>query len=228
MNSDENQTQINEPIEVLDTDTEENQEQVTTEVSDVEQTPINKGFRIGCMTFCLAVTLLFLWVWHHQSQFNDKYREASFLMRNGEPVKAIEAYHKAIKNKKRTIFFKNAPTAYNNLGQAYLHAEQYQEAIATFKSAIKMSPDKPEGYVNLATVFLRMNDPNSAQAICLDALQDFPKSALLHYNLACAYALTDERQKALYSLKQAVDLDPDMREYAQNEDALLHIVPKLP
>ena len=57
------------------------------------------------MTFCLAVTVLFLWVWHHQTQFNDHYRKAAFLMRNGEAEQAIEAYQKAIKNKTRTIFF---------------------------------------------------------------------------------------------------------------------------
>ena len=228
MTSDENQTHTNEPIEVLDVDTNENQENESVKDSDTEQAPTNKAFRIGCMTFCLAVTVLFLWVWHHQMQFNDNYRKATFHMNNQEPEEAIDAYLKAIKNKKRTIFFKSAPTAYNNLGQAYMYAEQYPEAIETFKGVIKMSPDKPQGYVNLATVFLRKYDAKSASAICLDALQDFPTSALLHYNLAVAYALLDESQQALNSLRQAVNLDPDLREYAQKEDALIHIVPKLP
>lgn len=227
MTSEENQTQSNEPIDVTDSETREEQKQADTEVSDAEQVPANKGFRIGCMTFCLAVTVLFLWVWHHQSQFNDNYRKASFQMRNGEPTKAIESYHKAIKNKKRTLFFKKAPYAYNNLGQAYMYAEQYPQAIETFKSVIQMAPDIAEGYVNLATVFLKMNDPKSAQAICLDALQDFPNAALLHYNLACAYAQSDEYQNAIRSLKQAVSLNPDLKEFAMDEDALMHIVPEL-
>lgn len=228
MTSDENQTQMNEPVDDLDVNHNENQHQESTENPDTEQAPTNKGFRIGCMTFCLAVTLLFLWVWHHQMQFNDNYRKASFHMNNEEPEQAIEAYLKAIKNKKRTLFFKSAPSAYNNLGEAYMQAQQYQEAIETFKHVIKMEPDKSIGYVNLATVFLRLNDPKSANAICLDALQAFPKSAHLHYNLACAYALMDEHQHALNSLRQAVDLDPDLREYAHKEDALVHIVPELP
>ena len=228
MASEETRSQMEDTNEILDEEHNPIQEQESTVDTDTEEAPTNRGFRIGCMTFCLAVTVLFLWVWHHQSQFNDNYREASFHLRNGEPTKAIEAYHKAIKNKNRTLFFKNAPSAYNNLGQAYLSAEQYPQAIVTFRSVIQMAPDQPEGYVNLATVFLSMNDPKSAYAICIDALQDFPMYALLHYNLACAYALTDDPQNSLESLKQAVDLDPDLREYAQNEDALLHIVPKLP
>ena len=228
MTSEENRSHTNETNEVPDEEYNDIQEQESTVDTDTEEVPTNRGLRIGCMTFCLAVTVLFLWVWHHQSQFNDNYREASFHLRNGEPTKAIEAYQKAIKNKNRTLFFKNAPTAYNNLGQAYMHAEQYAKAIETFKDVIQMAPNQPVGYVNLATVFLLKNDPKSAHAICIDALQDFPTYARLHYNLACAYALTDDPQKALNSLKQAVDLDPEVRKLAQNEGALIDIVPKLP
>ena len=211
MASDENQTQENEPIEN----------------SDTEQAPTNKAFRIGCMTFCLAVTVLFLWVWHHEMQFKDNYRKASFHMRNDEPEQAIEAYQKAIKNKSRTIFLKNAPTAYNNLGQAYLSAEQYPQAIETFKKVIQMAPDMAEGHVNLATVYLQKNEPTNAREICLYALRTFPEAPLLHYNLACAYALTNEPQKSLDSLGQAIDLDPELRNFAEQEGALKHIVPAL-
>ena len=180
------------------------------------------------MTFCLAVTVLFLWVWHHQTQFNDLYRKATFLMRNGEAKQAIEVYQKAIKNKTRTIFFAEEPSVYNNLGQAYLYAEEYSEAIANFKKVIEMAPDVVEGYVNLTTTYLRQNLPADARASCLHALQTFPKTALLHYNLACAYALEDEAQKAVDSLTQAVDLNPELKPLAQQEGALKGVVSKLP
>ncbi len=228
MISEENRSQLKDSNEVPDEEYNVIQERESAVDTDTEEAPTNRGLRIGCMTFCLAVTVLFLWVWHHQSQFNDNYRQASFHLRNGEPTKAIEAYQKAIKNKNRTLFFKNAPSAYNNLGDAYMHAEQYTKAIETFRGVIQMAPDQPDGYVNLATAFLRMNDPKSAHAICIDALEDFPKYAHLHYNLACAYALTDNPQRALNSLKQAVELDPVWREFAHNDDALMHIVPRLP
>ncbi|MDE0085976.1 MAG: tetratricopeptide repeat protein [Candidatus Poribacteria bacterium] len=228
MIANETQDQEHQPIEETDTDSNENQDGESAEDSDAEQVPINKTFRIGCMTFCLAAFVLFLWVWHHQTQFNDNYRKASFHMRNDEPEQAIEAYQKAIKNKGRTIFFTKAPSAYNNLGHAYLSAERYSQAIATFKKAIQMAPDISEGYVNLASVYLQKNEPANARAICLDALQTFPKAPLLHYNLACAYALTNEPQKSLNSLRQAVEIDPELSNFAEREDALKHIVPKLP
>ena len=203
-------------------------EQAPTEEQDAEQTPTNKTFRIVCMTFCLAVTVLFLWVWHHQTQFNDHYRKATFLMRNGEAKQAIEVYQKAIKNKARTLFFTKEPSVYNNLGQAYLYDGQYAPAVEHFKQVIEMAPDVAEGYVNLTTAYLRQNLPTEAREICLHALQTFPKTALLHYNLACAYALEGESQKSVTSLTQAVTLNPDLKALAQQEGTLKGIVSELP
>ena len=203
-------------------------EQESTEEQTPEQTPTNKAFRIVCMTFCLAVTVLFIWVWHHQTQFNDHYRKATFLMRNGDAQQAIKVYQKAIKNKHRTLFFTEEPSVYNNLGQAYLYAEEYALAVENFKKVIEMAPDIAEGYVNLTTAYLRQNLPADARASSLRALEIFPKTALLHYNLACAYALEDEPQKAIDSLTQAVNLNPELKTFAQQEDALKEIVSELP
>ncbi|RKU23205.1 hypothetical protein C6499_18715 [Candidatus Poribacteria bacterium] len=203
-------------------------EHESTEEQDAEQTPTNKAFRIVCMTFCLAVTVLFIWVWHHQTQFNDNYRKATFLMRNGNAQQAIEAYQKAIKNKKRTIFFTQEPSAYNNLGQAYLYAEEYAPAVENFKKVIEMAPNIAEGYVNLTTAYLRQNLPVEARETCMHALNTFPKTALLHYNLACAYALEGESEKSAKSLTQAVSLNPDLKVLAEQEDALKGIVSELP
>ena len=203
-------------------------EHASTEEQDADQTPTNKTFRIVCMTFCLAVTVLFLWVWHHQTQFNDHYRKATFLMRNGEAKEAIEVYQKAIKNKARTLFFTKEPSVYNNLGQAYLYDGQYAPAVEHFKQVIVMAPDIAEGYVNLTTAYLRQNLPTDAREICLHALRTFPKTALLHYNLACAYALEGASQKSINSLTQAVTLNPDLKALAQQEGALKRIVSELP
>ena len=207
---------------------DENQITENPPTAEAEQTPGNKVFRVVCMTFCLAVTLLFLWVWHHQTQFNDHYRKATFLMRNGEAEQAIEAYQKAIQNKTRTIFFAREPSVYNNLGQAYLYAEAYGEAVANFKKVIEMAPDIVEGYVNLTTAYLRQNLPADARASCLQALQTFPKTALLHYNLACAYALGGEPEKAVASLIEAVNLNPELKAFAEQEDSLKGVVSELP
>lgn len=169
------------------------------------------------MAFCLIVTVLFIWVWHHQSQFNDHSREGFFHLRNSELDQAVEAYTKAIKNKERTIFFAQAPSAYNNLGQAYLRKEEYDPAITAFKKTLEMSPDAVGAYINLATAYLKQNLPDSAIESCKTAIQISPDVAHLHYNLACAYALKKENQKSIDSLQRAVELDGRMRTLAEDE-----------
>ena len=170
------------------------------------------------MAFCLIVTVLFIWVWHHQSQFNDHSRKGFFHLRNGELDKAVKAYTKAIKNKGRTIFFAQAPSAYNNLGQAYLRKEEYAPAIAAFQKTLGMSPDAVGAYINLATAYLKQSLPDLAVESCETAIQISPEVAHLHYNLACAYALKGEDQKSIDSLQRAVELDERMRALALEED----------
>ena len=223
----DNQNPEDNLINKSESDDTSHQQNESKEESVDEQTHSNKAIRIGCMTFCLAAFVVFIWVWHHQIQFNENYQKASFHMRNGDPEQAIIIYQKAIKNKNRTIFFRYAPSAYNNLGQAYMLTNQFDRAITTFKMAIEIAPDIPEGYVNLATVYLRQNEPVNAREICKHALQSFPNAALLHYNLSCAYALTNDPIESKNSLIQAIDLNPDLQKYAENEGALKGIIPQL-
>ncbi len=169
------------------------------------------------MAFCLIVTILFIWVWHHQSQFNDHSRKGGFHLRNGELDQAVEVYTKAIKNKERTIFFTQEPSAYNNLGQAYLRKEEYASAIAAFHKALEMRPDAVGAYINLATAYLKQNLPDSAIESCEAAIQIAPNVAHIHYNLACAYALKNEDQKSIDSLQRAIDLDGQMWTFAKEE-----------
>ena len=169
------------------------------------------------MTFCLIVTVLFIWVWHHQSQFNDHSRNGFFHLTNAELDLAVDAYTAAIKNKERTIFFTKAPSAYNNLGQAYLRKEEYAPAIAAFQKTLEISPDAVGAYINLATAYLKQNLPDSAIESCEAAIQIAPDVAHLHYNLACAYALKKENQKSIDSLQRAIELDGRMRTLAEEE-----------
>lgn len=171
------------------------------------------------MAFCLIVTIGFIWIWHHQIQFNDWSRKAFFHLKNGELNQAIDAYAKAIKHKKYTLFFSKAPSSYNNLGQAYLGTEQYDAAITAFEHALKIKPEAVEVYINLATAYLMQDLPRLAIDACQKAIQIAPRSPLAHYNLACAYALTDDAVKAIDSLESAIKLDEQIKKYAHEEGA---------
>ncbi|MCZ6680861.1 MAG: tetratricopeptide repeat protein [Candidatus Poribacteria bacterium] len=171
------------------------------------------------LSICIIAMIVFIWIWHHQIQFNDKSRNALFHLRNGEFDDAIEAYTKAIRHKKYTLFFTREPSAYNNLGQAFLRKAKYDQAIAAFQKALEIQPNAVEAYINLATVYLKQNLPDPAIQSCEKAIQIFPNAALAHYNLACAYALKDESEKAIDALKRAIDLDKKVKAFATEERA---------
>ena len=169
------------------------------------------------MIFCLIVTVVFIWVWHHQTQFNDNSRKARFHLKNGELESAVQAYLKAIRHKKYTLFFTDAPSVYNNLGQVYLQLAEYDKAIETFEKVIELKPDAIQAYINLATTYLKQNLPDKAIESCEKALEIAPNTALSHYNLACAYAIKAENTKAIEALTKAVELDRRIGELAEQE-----------
>ncbi|MDE0299454.1 MAG: tetratricopeptide repeat protein [Candidatus Poribacteria bacterium] len=169
------------------------------------------------MIFCLLVTAVFIWVWHHQTQFNDNSRKARFHLKNGELESAVDAYTKAIRHKKYTLFFTNAPSVYNNLGQVYLQQGKYERAIETFEEVIELKPDAIQAYINLATTHLKQNEPDQAIESCQKALWIAPNTALTHYNLACAYAIKTENTEAINALRKAIHLDPRIKELANRE-----------
>ena len=171
------------------------------------------------MAFCLIVTIVFIWIWHHQIQFNDQSRKAFFHLQSGELNQAINAYESAIKHKKYTFFFSKAPSLYNNLGQAYLGMEQYDASIMAFKQALEIKPDAVEVYINLATAYLKQNLPRPALEACQEAIRIAPRSPFAHYNMACAYALTDKTEEAIDSLSIALKLDKQIKKFAHEEKA---------
>jgi tetratricopeptide (TPR) repeat protein len=165
------------------------------------------------MVLCLIVTIGFIWIWYHHIQFNDHSRQALFHLRRGELDQAIKEYTTAIKHKPKE------PSAYNNLGQAYLGKAEYDKAVAAFKKALEIKPDAVEAYVNLATAYLKQDLPIQAIEACQAAIQIAPNLALAHYNLACAYALMGENEKAIDSLKRAIALDERLKAFASEERA---------
>ena len=171
------------------------------------------------MIFCLIVTVVFIWIWHHQTQFNDNSRKARFHLKNGELNLAVEAYTKALRHKEYTLFFTQAPSVYNNLGQVYLQQAEYDKAAAIFEKVIALKPDAIQAHINLATTHLKQNRPDLAIESCRRALRIAPNIALAHYNLACAHAINAEHAEAIDALGTAVELDPGIKELAEKEPA---------
>jgi quercetin dioxygenase-like cupin family protein len=64
---------------------------------------------------------------------------------------------------------------------------------------------------------LMRGDPERARQILVEGLQSHPESASLHYNLGCLEAVVGRREAALVSLRTALDLEPEVAEWARHD-----------
>jgi len=58
-----------------------------------------------------------------------------------------------------------------DLGNHYLAEKNYQEAISAFKKAMEIKPKRPEPYVNLAKIYVSLDDPEEAVRILTAGMQ---------------------------------------------------------
>jgi tetratricopeptide (TPR) repeat protein len=108
-----------------------------------------------------------------------------------------------------------------NEGNKFLKQNNWEEAIRNYKMALHHNKNFNDAYINLSTAYLN-GKQLKASLKTLKILQRInSKHPLLHYNLACYYALTGNTTLGVKSLKQAVangfkDLqtlktDPDLK-----------------
>jgi tetratricopeptide (TPR) repeat protein len=85
-----------------------------------------------------------------------------------------------------------------------------------------VSTDNPGGegshLGNLGLAYIVLGDAKKAIEYYEQALKINPKDANACYNKACACSLMDKKNEALADLKRAVELDPDYKEMAKNDN----------
>lgn len=92
-----------------------------------------------------------------------------------------------------------------NEGNKFLQQNEWEEAVRNYKMALHHNKKFQEVYINLSTAYL--NGKQFAESLeTLNTLQTLnPKHPLLHYNLACYYALTGKTAQGIASLELALE-----------------------
>ncbi len=102
-------------------------------------------------------------------------------------------------------------------GEALRQMERYREALKPLEVASKLRPGDASVAIALGWCYKRTH--RLAQAI--DALEcagrHNPSEPILQYNLACYWSLAGNAPKALDSLTQALDLEPELRSLIPDE-----------
>ena len=110
----------------------------------------------------------------------------------------------------RLFFFgRPIPKAHSNLGNILSKRGRLDEAIASYREALRLRPDFAEAANNLALVFAEQRRWDDAIALYLQALRIQPNSAEIHNNLSLALANRGRLGEAMQHGKEALRLRPD-------------------
>ena len=110
-------------------------------------------------------------------------------------------------------------------GEALRRLERYEEALAPLEEAAERMPQTTQVWLPLAWCYKRTGQLQRAIESLQIAIEIDPSEAILHYNLACYWALMRDKAPALACLAQAFEIDGDFRDLVADEpdfDALRH------
>jgi len=96
----------------------------------------------------------------------------------------------------------------NNLGNALLERQQYEDAIESFKEALDRNPNALNVHNNLGAALLFTEKYDEAVVYLEEALTREPDNAVALTNLAYAEARLGNREAALGHAQRAVEADP--------------------
>jgi len=91
-----------------------------------------------------------------------------------------------------------------NEGNKFLASGEWDEAVRNYKMALHHDAEIHEVYTNLSTAYLKSQRYDEAYQTLQILKEKTPENPLLHYNLACHFALTDKLDDSFAALNEAV------------------------
>jgi serine/threonine-protein kinase len=103
-------------------------------------------------------------------------------------------------------------SARRNLGHALRHQGKVEEAIAEYRTAIKLKPDYAETHVTLGALLCdRVHAYPAAEAAFRQAIRLKPDHAIAHMNLGNALQAQGRLEETIAEFRTAIKLNPDIR-----------------
>ena len=93
----------------------------------------------------------------------------------------------------------------------YITAKKWDMAAAGASHLVKIEPQNEAWWINLAYSLRRSESIEQAEAILLRARVIHPKVAIIAFNLACYASVSGRMEDAKERLRNAIELDKDVR-----------------
>lgn len=125
---------------------------------------------------------------------------------------AIEVFRNVIKINPN--FFE----AWLNMANAYSEKGDYSNAMESANKCLIINEKSLRGLNAKSYILIKMNRYDDALRVINSALSIDSSYAPVMYNMACVYALVDDKKKALEWLSRAIKLDDNFKKQAQTEN----------
>jgi tetratricopeptide (TPR) repeat protein len=174
-----------------------------------------------------------------KTQVTDPADDAHIEMHLGEIAFKQERYEDALDHYQHVAdFYSDSAESWSSLAVTYKMLENYEEAEANYRHAIKLEPENEDYYYLLSEMFSQNKQPEKAIEAIEEGLITIPDSALLHMYMAMRYLEIEDYRQAEIFIEKAERLDPDvplgkmMHEIIdlmelERRNVLPHSIPKL-
>ena len=105
------------------------------------------------------------------------------------------------------------PESHLNLGVFYAEQRRFSEAMAAYRTAMRLEPSFVAAYVNLADLYRFQGNEGEAEAVLRRALDTVPDAASAHHALGLLLARQRRLEEAVESLARAAALRPENIRY---------------
>ncbi|MBU2577912.1 tetratricopeptide repeat protein, partial [Patescibacteria group bacterium] len=103
----------------------------------------------------------------------------------------------------------SSPQNHNNLGDLYARRGEFEKAVESFQTAIKLLPNYGDAYHNLANTYLQMGKLDLAKQNYEQAIKANPNLWQSYQNLAVIYAENKDFATAITLLDKALTINPE-------------------
>ena len=161
--------------------------------SRIAWTDLNNGRSTEALQYFQKAIEINPYYWmNHNNLGNAYYQMGAF-------DKAADLYRKVIE------LDPGNPYAYNNLGAVLLQSGRFEEAVAPFQKVLQFSADG-QAYSNLGIAYFYQKKYDLAIANYEKAVQLVPESDMFVGNLAEAYQLAGQKDRAATTFERAISL----------------------
>lgn len=103
------------------------------------------------------------------------------------------------------LIYKNSYNGIVSAGNKALERQEYSEASSAFQRAIGKNKERPEAYTGLSRVYLAQNDPDAAESVFLDAIEEQAGNSDLYGACIDFYIDTKQQMEIPELLDEATD-----------------------